>query len=123
MKLLLDMNISPKLVDLLCSWRIEATHWVDIGQPNASDVEIMDYAYQNGYTVVTYDLDFSAILSVTQVKKPSVVQIRKQGLELFVLAEVLAFAVSHWKSDLEDGAVLTLDAKRARVRLLPLVQA
>ena len=120
MILLLDMNISPKLVDLLFQQQIEARHWYKIGKPDASDAEIMSYAKDNNCIVVTYDLDFSAILSTTQVKKPSVVQIRKQGLELHSLAELLSIAVRHWARELESGAILTLDARRGRIRLLPL---
>lgn len=122
MILLLDMNISPNLVDLLHCQQIDARHWRELGKYDATDVEIMSYARDNNCIVVTYDLDFSAILSVTQVRKPSIVQIRKQGLYLPLLAELLSAAVRHWAAELENGAILTLDSKRGRVRLLPLTQ-
>ena len=120
MTLLFDMNISPRLVDLLQMQGIASMHWVAIGKSNASDAEIMDYAFQNDCIVVTYDLDFSTILSITQAKKPSVIQIRKHALELSMLAELLILAMSHWHHELDRGAVLSLDTKQGRVRLLPL---
>ena len=123
MTLLLDMNISPKLVDLLHMRQVEATHWRDIGKSDATDMEIMEYAKENDCIVVTYDLDFSTILSVTQEKKPSVIQIRKQGMELSSLADLLGSSVSLWESDLKNGAILSLDTMRGRVRLLPLTNA
>ena len=121
MTLLLDMNISPKLVDLLHLRSINAIHWISIGESNASDAKIMEHAFQNNCIVVTYDLDFSTILSVSQAKKPSIIQVRKHALELSTLAELLALAVTRWSHELDEGAVLSLDTRRARVRLLPIL--
>ena len=80
MILLLDMNISPRLVNLLLARQVKTIHWINIGKPDASDMEIIDYAKKQNCILVTYDLDFSTILSVTQAKKPSVIQIRKLGM-------------------------------------------
>ena len=82
MTLLLDMNISPKLVALLHSYGVDAVHWSSIGKADASDAQIVSYANQNEYIVVTYDLDFSTILSITHAKKPSVIQVRKNVLKI-----------------------------------------
>jgi len=120
MNLILDMNISPKLVTLLSQKKIDSQHWCTIGKSDAKDSEIMEYAKKSDSIVVTYDLDFTAILSHTKGGKPSVIQIRKQGLQLEVLAELLAAAASQWKTELDKGAILSLDTKRIRVRLLPL---
>jgi len=35
MKLLLDMNLSPRWVDLLCAAGFEAAHWAALGEPGA----------------------------------------------------------------------------------------
>ena len=76
MKILLDMNIPLKYAALLANKDIETLRWSDIGATNAADEEIMAYARDNNLIVLTYDLDFSTILSVTHEQKPSVVQIR-----------------------------------------------
>ena len=76
MKILIDMNLPPKWADLLIKRGIESIHWHVVGANDASDIEIMEYARDNGYIVLTCDLDFSAILSNTRGFKPSVVQIR-----------------------------------------------
>jgi len=120
MNLILDMNISPKLVDLLSQNDINSKHWCTIGKPDARDSEIMEYAKQNDCVIVTCDLDFTTILSNTKENKPSVIQIRKQGLQSDMLAKLLAIVLSQWKSELEKGAVLIIDAKKVRVRILPL---
>ena len=77
--------------------QIKALHWMSVGK--------------------------SKMLSITQARKPSVIQIRKQGMELTPLADLLTSSVHLWESELENGAILTLDAKRGRVRLLPLVHS
>jgi predicted nuclease of predicted toxin-antitoxin system len=41
MKLLVDMNLSPRWVTLLADASIEAVHWSAIGAANAPDSEIM----------------------------------------------------------------------------------
>jgi predicted nuclease of predicted toxin-antitoxin system len=77
MKLLVDMNLSPRWVGLLEDAGIKAAHWSTLGEKNAPDTEIMAYARVNSYVVLTHDLDFSAILAATHGEKPSVVQIQQ----------------------------------------------
>ncbi|HEX4596820.1 MAG TPA: DUF5615 family PIN-like protein [Burkholderiaceae bacterium] len=47
MKLLVDMNLSPRWVDMLTDAGIQAVHWTVVGAKNASDAEIMAYALAN----------------------------------------------------------------------------
>ena len=66
MRLLVDMNLSPRWVGVLNEGGIEATHWSTLGAHNATDLEIMAYAAKHDYVVLTHDLDFGAILAATQ---------------------------------------------------------
>jgi predicted nuclease of predicted toxin-antitoxin system len=120
MKLLVDMNLSPRWISVLSAAGIEATHWSKIGSATAPDSEIMSYARDNGYTVLTHDLDFSAILAVTHGEKPSVVQIRAEDVSLDAIGKQVVAALIQMTSELEEGALLTIDPKRVRLRLLPL---
>ena len=61
MRLLVDMNLSPRWVGVLAGAGIEAVHWSTLGANNASDSEIMAYARANDSIVLTHDLDFGAI--------------------------------------------------------------
>jgi predicted nuclease of predicted toxin-antitoxin system len=47
MKLLIDMNLSPRWVNLLADAGIDATHWSMLGAANALDVEIAAFAARN----------------------------------------------------------------------------
>ena len=120
MKLLIDMNLSPRWVDVLVNAGIEAAHWSAVGAYNAPDSEIMAYAKTNDYIVLTHDLDFSAILAATHGDKPSVVQIRADDVNPDVIGKQVIRALEQMSSDLADGALLTIDTNRTRVRLLPL---
>jgi predicted nuclease of predicted toxin-antitoxin system len=43
MKLLIDMNLSPRWVELLKKAGFDAAHWSKLGASNASDAEIMTF--------------------------------------------------------------------------------
>jgi len=119
MKLLLDMNLSPTWVPVLRSAGWETSHWSAIGAATAPDAHIMAWARENGYTVITNDLDFSAILAATRAAGPSVVQIRGQDLAPDVLGQTLVAVLHSHAQVLEAGAILTLDLRTVRVRTLP----
>ncbi len=120
MKLLIDMNLSPRWVNLLADAGIDATHWSMLGAANAPDVEITAFARTNGYVVLTHDLDFGAILAATQGDKPSVVQIRSEDVSPNVIGTPIIDALRQMSAELDEGALLTVDPRRTRLRLLPL---
>jgi predicted nuclease of predicted toxin-antitoxin system len=122
MKLLVDMNLSPRWISMLIDAGIEAAHWSTLGANNAPDSLIMSYAHANDYVVLTHDLDFSAILAATHGEKPSVVQIRADDVSPDVIGKQVILALRQMASELEEGALLTVDPNRTRLRLLPLRQ-
>lgn len=120
MKVLVDMNLSPRWVGLLNGLGMQAAHWSTVGKANAPDTEIMTYAAANDYVVLTHDLDFSAILAATHGEKPSVVQIRAEDVNPDTIGTQVAVALRQMESELREGALLTVDPTRTRLRLLPL---
>jgi predicted nuclease of predicted toxin-antitoxin system len=119
MKLLVDMNLSPRWVQVLADAGINASHWSTLGANNAPDSEIMAYASGNDYVVLTHDLDFGAILAATHGKKPSVVQIRAEDVSPKVIGKRVIIALRQMDSELEEGALFTVDPIRSRLRVLP----
>jgi predicted nuclease of predicted toxin-antitoxin system len=120
MKLLIDMNLSPRWVNILVDAGFDAAHWSTLGRSNAPDAEIMAFAKANGYVVLTHDLDFGAILAATHCEKPSVVQIRSEDVSPEVIGKPVIVALRQMTAELEEGALLTLDPNRPRLRVLPL---
>lgn len=121
MKLLIDMNLSPRWTHLLTGAGIEAAHWSALGANDAPDLEIMAYAKVADYVVLTHDLDFGAILAATQGKKPSVVQIRASDVSPDVIGPQVVAALRQMASELDEGVLLTVEPSRARLRVLPLL--
>ena len=120
MKLLVDMNLSPSWIERLARHGFEAVHWSTIGAATAPDVEILTWATEHHFVVITNDLDFSAILAAGAVDGPSVVQIRSQDLLSDVVVSIVAKALDAHREDIERGALLSIDEAGARVRVLPL---
>jgi predicted nuclease of predicted toxin-antitoxin system len=120
MKVLVDMNLPPHFAVLLTELGIESVHWSSVGAGSAPDEELFLYARNNGYILLTCDLDFSVLLAHTHNWKPSVVQIRLQALSLNRDVPIVYAALLQNEIDLARGAIMTIDTKKTRVRLLPL---
>jgi len=120
MKLVVDMNLSPSWGSRLSERGFDAVHWSVIGASTAPDDEILVWAREQGFVVITNDLDFSAILAATSGLAPSVVQIRMQDLISDVAVQVVARALDAYRVEIEAGALLSIDESGTRVRMLPL---
>ncbi len=74
MKLLLDLNISHKLVERISDIYDGAKHVREIGLAQATDQEIWEYAKNNGFIIVSKDEDFHH-LSLVYGPPPKVIWI------------------------------------------------
>jgi predicted nuclease of predicted toxin-antitoxin system len=119
MKFLLDMNLSPRLAEIFRENGYESIHWTEVGASDACDKDILHWARENGWIIITNDLDFGAILAMEGLRFPSVIQTRR--LELFPesLFPILEQVVKRFANELTSGALIVVDEKRMRVRLLP----
>ena len=120
MKILLDMNLSPDWCQTLKSHGFEPLHWSYVGDPRAKDTEIMDWARDNGYILITHDLDFGALLAVTKQQRPSVLQIRTQNVTIKNLEPLLIQTLRQFEDVLDNGALIVVEQAKKRVRVLPL---
>jgi predicted nuclease of predicted toxin-antitoxin system len=120
MKILVDMNLSPMWADFLSKNDMEAVHWSSVGRPDAPDTEIIAYAKAHDFTVLTNDLDFGFILAITCGKKPSVIQTRTGDLGPDRIGEIVLKAINLLTTDIDQGALVTIDQHKTRVTLLPL---
>lgn len=120
MKILIDMNLSPDWREILARHGWESVHWSAIGKPSAPDKTILQYARENGYVVLTHDLDFSAILAATKANAPSVIQVRAQDVLSERFQNLIIEALRQFESALVAGALVVVDESRSRARVLPL---
>lgn len=75
MNILLDQNISFRVVPLLLATFPNAKQVKELGLTDASDVEIWSYAKANQYTIVTFDYDFIDLVNLKGAP-PKVVWLR-----------------------------------------------
>ncbi|MDQ1265198.1 MAG: hypothetical protein QG635_348 [Bacteroidota bacterium] len=75
MKLLLDHNISWRIISVLTKHFEESKHVNQIGSRRLTDLMIWEYARKNYYIIVTYDSDFSDI-SLLRGIPPKVIWLR-----------------------------------------------
>lgn len=120
LKLVIDMNLSPEWVQVLRKNGWETVHWSSVGDPRASDEEIMNWAATHQHVVFTHDLDFGTMLALSHAAGPSVLQIRTQDTLPDYLEGPVITALSQHEADLSAGALVVVDESRSRVRVLPI---
>jgi predicted nuclease of predicted toxin-antitoxin system len=119
MRLLLDQGTPRSTAALLRTAGFDAVHTAEIGLAEAEDEEILRKAASEDRVVVTLDADFHTLLALSQASKPSVVRIRIEGLRAKKLSQLLERVIMQCLSDLENGAMISVQENRIRVRRLP----
>jgi predicted nuclease of predicted toxin-antitoxin system len=61
MRLLLDQNLSPRLIDRLADCYPGSAHVATLGLGRATDLEVWQHARTHGFALVTKDADFGEI--------------------------------------------------------------
>ena len=120
MKILVDMNLSPSWCEFLRSIGHDAVHWSAVGEIWAPDSEILLWACERSWVVLTNDLDFGAILAASGGSAPSVLQVRAQDVAPEALGSMIQAALRDHHALLSSGALLAVLEDRIRVRLLPI---
>lgn len=119
MILVIDVNLSPEWCEVLRGVG-EVIHWSSIGNVDAPDLEIIDWAREQNAIILTNDLDFGAILAASGMDSPSVFQLRSQILDPLVIGDGVLRVIESFAGDLAEGASISFDRERSRVRRLPL---
>ena len=122
-RVLIDMNLSTEWRKVFESIAWTSYHWSDVGSPSAPDTELMDWARKEGCVVFTHDLDFGALLAASGATKPSVIQMRCEDTNPSTMGAVLVEALYLSEDDLRAGALVTVDPRRTRIRVLPLIKS
>jgi predicted nuclease of predicted toxin-antitoxin system len=119
MKFLLNENIPPSLSELLSSIGWQSTHVTFVGLKGEPDSKIVEYCALNDYVILTHDLDYGRIVSLSGKRSPSVLTFRLEKIsieELFLLIKNNQIQITHY---LSQGALVTIDGEKFRFRLLP----
>jgi predicted nuclease of predicted toxin-antitoxin system len=79
-KLLLDENLSPRLVPRIAALRAFAMHVAHLGRSGASDTEVWEYAFQNDAAVVTINAGDFLVLARGAELHTGLIVLRRSGL-------------------------------------------
>jgi len=119
MKIVLDMNLSPKRNVLLTNAGFESVHWSSLGASDTPDADIASYAAANDSVVITNDLDFGMILVDRNTSMPSIIQLRLDDVRPTAAGQLVLAALLRYADDLAKGAFLTVEDRRTRIRPSP----
>ena len=120
MKFIADINISPQTVKKLVEKGYKIKRITEFLKPNAKDEEILDLALREKSTIITQDLDFSALLAKRGVNKPSVIVLRVNIAKPIRITEMLEKALPKIKSELSKGSIIIVEEERVRIRKRPI---
>ena len=120
MKFLLDMPVSPSLIDVLHTRGHEALHADRIGLRRASDSEILAVARETESIVVTADLDFPRLLALSAAAGPGLILFRGGNYSDAEMRELLESVLDRVRESDLIRSVCVVDRSRVRVTALPL---
>ena len=120
-KILIDMNLSPEWVKIFIAEEWDAVHWSEIGPIDAQDQTILKWAKDNNFIVFTHDLDFGALLAAGGSEGPSVIQVRTQDITPEAICKLVIDAIHQFMEELVRGAMISINPRRSRARILPLI--
>jgi predicted nuclease of predicted toxin-antitoxin system len=120
MRLLADLHISPRTVKFLRSLGHDVVRVDDILPSTAPDEVIVARAIEERRTVLTQDLDFSAIIALAGKNVPSLISLRLSSSRVEHVNTVLQDVLPTVESDITEGAIVTVEDARIRSRRLPI---
>ena len=113
------MHISPLTVQTLQESGYDIIRVTDKLPATALDTEIVQLASQEQATIVTQDLDFSAIVAQSGLGSPSVISLRVANVRPYIITRILLSVLPLIENDIREGAIVSVDEKEFRIKRLP----
>ena len=121
MRLLLDNNLSPRLVDVLGAAGWDVVHVASLGLRSAPDRTVLDAARRDERYLISADTDFGALLASSHATGPSIVLVRRViGRRVDDLANILIANLPPIEDDLKRGSIVVIGDDSLRIRQLPI---
>ena len=120
MKFLADMGISPATVLFLRSLEHDAVRLSELGREKLSDQEVIAYAKQHAPVVITFDLDYPALLALNPDSRVSATILPTSSAEPEWVNRRLNDTLPLMMDALVEGAIVVVEDGRQRVRKLPI---
>jgi predicted nuclease of predicted toxin-antitoxin system len=120
-RLLFDMGLPRRSADDLTALGWDSVHIGALGHHRATDAAILALAAEQGRTVVTLDADFSRLLALGGMRRPSVIFLRQSELDRPAATALLRAILPLLDQALDEGALAVVTTNGIRVRRLPLL--
>ena len=120
MKFLLDMPVSPSLLNVLEANGYEGVHAHQIGKDQAPDTELLALALREGRIVITADLDFPRILALSLAEGPGVILFRGGNYSDIEMCDLLERVLSEISCEILESSICVVDRNRIRFTQLPI---
>jgi predicted nuclease of predicted toxin-antitoxin system len=118
-RFLADMGVAPKVVAWLKEQGHDVWHLAERGLERLPDAEIFRRAAEEQRIVLTFDLDFGEILALSG-GTTSVILFRLRARRTPHVIERLGSVLAESSLQVTRGAIVVVEDRRHRVRLLPL---
>lgn len=122
LKFIVDMDLSPLTVRQLKEKGWEIIRVSEVMDVRTDDIEILNYAREHNQVVITHDLDFSELLAVNGLDRPSVINLRLENMHPDFVTQRIIDIVSQLGDELKKGIVVSVDEISARFRNLPITR-
>jgi predicted nuclease of predicted toxin-antitoxin system len=116
------MGISSDVVTNLRSEGHDATHLAELGLERMEDAAILALAVSEQRIVLAHDLDMSRIMALGGATAPSVLSFRLSNMTPASVLRHLHHAVSAFKKELQQGAIVAVTDIGARCHILPIIR-
>jgi predicted nuclease of predicted toxin-antitoxin system len=121
MRFLVDNALSPGVAAGLREAGHDATHVRDSGLAAAADITIFEHADRERRVIVSADTDFGTLLARRKAASPSVILFRgATPRNARAQTDLLLANLRELGSIIEHGAIVVIEPRRLRVRMLPI---
>ena len=119
MRLLVDMPLSPKLVEWLRAEGHDEVHASMSSLNQAPDIEILRVAAEQSRVIVTADLDFPRLLATLRAEGPGVILLRGGNYSEAESLDCVRRVLMSVAPDEIARSIVVVDRDRIRRRWLP----
>src|SRR5262245_21664590 len=112
MRLLADMHIAPRTVAFLNSLGHDVVRVNDLLQPTATDESTVALAVRDRRSILTQDLDFSAIVARSGRAAPSVISLRLSSSRVDRVNRALESVLPSLDADVRSGSLISVEDDR-----------
>ncbi len=120
MKTLLDMPVTPQLINVLKKYGHEGVHAYQIGKDRAPDIELLNLARRENRVIITADLDFPRLLALSSASGPGIILFRGGNYSDDEMCDLLERVLESVPVDDLEKSICVVDHSRVRVTHLPI---